>query len=383
MRMMISVVGALLLGGAFYGLPARADGPRVAARPARAAGTALLLFPDSPYDPQLNQMEGRLKAAAALGSGVQVFQTDRLFQAIGRDPGAWRQAASFAQAALWFTIARQGLVERDDAVALAALRKTRGVLEEAGLLTRPPLLASIELMAARILFDQGDREGAREAFRTAALIDPNDLSAQLPSEVSRTEYLKCRREVLESERIPLRIEVSGVSGDDLQLHVNGTRVSGRGPRFTVELPPGRHLVSAFQPGARPDAKVVELKSNERTPSIFLSLEPGPGAAPTLRPFSLAEVSAFLELCQDINRKQNTARLLLQVAIRSGKINADERKGLVVGVQGGVRLNPGPDAADEPVPLAPVHIEQFQLDMSGRITWLDGGGLVRAGDGRVP
>lgn len=339
--------------------------------PPTPSGTLLLLVPDMAFDPNLSKLEHRLKSAATDARGP-LLGIESVFGAVGHDPGAWRQAAAFVRAAFWFTLARQGIQAQDDVAALKGLRRTREVLEQGGLLTRSPLLASIELLTGRIYVDRSEPELAEEAFRTAALIDPSDLSDQLPSGPVRARYLAARKWVQDAERIPLRIEVNTEGPGEVQLYINGGRVMGKGPMWLIELPPGRHLVSAVREGTRPDSQAVVLQPSQKAPGkraeVFLRLEPGAGAGVTLKLFSLAEVNGFLEQCQSLLTRHNAARLMVEVGARTPKA-PEGRLGPKVGIQSGIRLNPGPDAGDDPAPVPHAEVEFFSLDTAGHVGWM--------------
>ncbi|MFM7204988.1 MAG: hypothetical protein ACKO6N_29800 [Myxococcota bacterium] len=331
-------------------------------------GTGLLLLTDVPFEAQRDAFLKQLRTTVKTPTKGEVYSSEAIYGKVGHDPGAWRQSATFARAALWFTLARQGLLYQEDAQAMRGLRRTRELLEQGGLMARAPLLASIELMAGRILVDQGAYAEGEQAFRTAVLIDPNDVSEQLPDGVARQLYEKARHWVQEAPRLPMRVDVSTEAAGETTLYVNGARVQSGGPQFLIELPPGRHFVAAVREGSRPDAKGVLLEEGKKKPEVFLRLEPGAGASLTLKPFALAEVNSFLEKCELLMRRAQVAQLVIGVAARAEAWRRTEQ-GPKMGIQTGLRVNPGPDEGESTQKEAPVMMEYFRLELSGRVVWL--------------
>lgn len=384
------------------------------------SGTVLLLVPDMPFDPLYPALVEYLKQNAGREVVGPLHTAATVLGKVGSDPGAWRQASSFIRASFWFMSARQGLMAQDLDKALQGLRVTRAVLEQGRLTARAPLLASIELLSGGILLQKGALAAAEEAFRTACVIDPSDQSEQLPAGAARQAYLSARRWVQEAERRPVRINVNTEGPGEVTLYINGSRVMGRGPLWLIELPPGRHLIGATRDGTRPDAKTIVLPpagatgaepasalasgvpsgtssasgsggnkapgppagvpagatqranilsaGDGRVPDVFLRLEPGNGGQATLRPFSLAEASGVMDACQKLIAKFNAAQLMLAVGARLPD-NSEDRLGPKVGIQNGVRVNPGPDAGDEPPPVPPADVELFTLSAAGAVTWI--------------
>lgn len=331
-------------------------------------GTGLLLLTDAPFEAQRDAFLKQLRTVVKTPTKGEVYSSEAIYGKVGNDPGAWRQSATFARAALWFTLARQGLIYQDDAQAMRGLRRTRELLEQGGLMARAPLLASIELMAGRILVDQGAYAEGEQAFRTAVLIDPNDVSEQLPEGVARQLYERARHWVQDAPRLPMRVDVSTEAAGETTLYVNGSRVQSGGPQFLIELPPGRHFVAAVREGSRPDAKGVLLEEGKKKPEVFLRLEPGVGASLTLKPFALAEVNSFLEKCELLMRRAQVAQLVIGVAARAEAWRRTEQ-GPKMGIQTGLRVNPGPDEGESTQKEAPVMMEYFRLELSGRVLWL--------------
>lgn len=386
-----SVPGVMAAGTSRAEVPAQKSAPLQKGQPdASLGGSVLVLVPDAPFDPLYPLQQAHLKQVVGKDMVGPLHDVSVLLGKVGNDPGAWRQAAAFVRASLWFSYGRQGLQEHDAPKALLGLKTTREILENAGLVAKAPLLASIELLSGQIKLDSGDEAGAVEAFRTACIIDPNDLSAQLNPGPALALYAKARQWVQEAEKRPVRIQVNTEGPGAVTLTINGARVMGNGPLWLIELTPGRHLIGALREGTRPSTRALVLpplpaskgdvsagaqsqgaasplpSSGIKTPEVYLRLEPGRGGQATMRPFSLAEANAIIEACQKLRTRYNAARLVLGVGTRTSP-SQEAANGPKVGVQSGIRLNPGPDAGDDAPPVVPVELEIFSLEASGAIT----------------
>ena len=145
-----------------------------------------------------------------------------------------------------------------------------GKFEEAGSkfqrayeIAKVPTLA---VWAARVLVKRGKMVAASELYRQAALLTPNDLWVGNTQQEAQADAEKELAEL--QPRIPkLRIRVEGAAANDVELTVDGSRITTA--LFDIALPtdPGRRHVVGKR-GVEVVEQTVDLAEGERKETVM-------------------------------------------------------------------------------------------------------------------
>jgi hypothetical protein len=170
-----------------------------------------------------------------------------------------------------------------------------GKFEDAGLkfqrayeIAKVPTLA---VWAARALVKRGKMVAASELYRQAALLAPNDLWV---GDTQQQAQADAEKELAELQpKIPkLRIRVEGAAANDVELTVDGARMSGALVGIDIPTDPGkRHVVG--KRGTDVVEQTVDLAEGERKETVmkFNPVAPVVTVAPVVaQPTKPVEVS---------------------------------------------------------------------------------------------
>jgi hypothetical protein len=143
---------------------------------------------------------------------------------------------------------------------------------------------TLAVWAARALVKRGKMVGASELYRQAALLAPNDLWVGNTQQEAQADAEKELAEL--QPRIPrLHIRVEGAAGYDVELTVDGGRISSALVGIDIPTDPGKHRIVGKR-GADVVEQTVDLAEGERKEAV---MKFNPGAPVVAQPSKPVEV----------------------------------------------------------------------------------------------